>query len=104
LKRTSTRAISKSREVLFEQFGRFRATPAQRGLAVLQCFQAKCLRNESAAVRSDGKDLEALVALIEKLHLPEGFKISPNQRVYNEQGTQIAELDVWLKGDWAPLI
>ena len=71
---------------------------------MVQCFQANCLRNESAAVPNDGKDLEALVAVIEKLHLPQGFKISRNERVYNELGTQSPSLMYWLKGDWALLI
>ena len=46
---------------------------------------------------ADGKRLEALVALIEKLHLPEGFKITTNKRVY-EDGVQVAELDVIVEG------
>lgn len=46
----------------------------------------------------DGKHLEALVALIEKLHLPAGFKISTNEHVYNDQGVQIAEFDVQVEG------
>jgi hypothetical protein len=77
----------------------FGVTPARKEeLAVPQYFQAKCLLNESAAVPNDGKALEALVALIEKLHLPEGFKISPNKRVYNRDGIQVAELDVLVEG------
>jgi len=55
-------------------------------------------RNEVPPMPNDGKNLEALVALIEKLHLPEGFKISTNERVYNEQGTQVAEFDVLVEG------
>jgi hypothetical protein len=44
-----------------------------------------------------GKDLEQLVALVEKLHLPEGFEITTNERVY-EAGNQIAEFDIEIKG------
>ena len=46
----------------------------------------------------DGKNLETLVALIEKLHLPEGFKLSTNDRVYDDRGNQIAEFDVVVEG------
>lgn len=46
---------------------------------------------------SDGKNLEALVAAVEKLHLPEGFKVTTNKRVY-EDGVQVAELDVIVEG------
>jgi hypothetical protein len=46
---------------------------------------------------SKGKQLERLVALIEKLHLPEGFEITTNERVYDE-GIQIAEFDIEIRG------
>ena len=49
-------------------------------------------------VPSDGKRLEALVGLIEKLHLPPSFKISTNERVYSDDGIQIAEFDVQVEG------
>jgi hypothetical protein len=44
-----------------------------------------------------GRQLEAFVALIEKLHLPESFKITSNERVY-EGGVQVAEFDVIVEG------
>lgn len=46
----------------------------------------------------DGKQLEALVAFIEKLHLPLGFEVKTNDKVYNENGVQIAEFDVEIRG------
>ena len=46
----------------------------------------------------DGKRLEGLVALIEKLHLPSGFDVKTNKKVYNQQGIQIAEFDIEITG------
>jgi hypothetical protein len=45
-----------------------------------------------------GKELEALVALIEKFHLPPGFEITTNERIYDDQKKQIAEFDIQVKG------
>lgn len=45
----------------------------------------------------NGKQLEGLVALIEKLYLPKGFQITTNERVYDD-GTQIAEFDIEIRG------
>ena len=47
---------------------------------------------------SDGKQLEALVAFVEEKMLPEGFSVETNQRVYNDEGIQIAEFDVEVRG------
>ncbi len=46
---------------------------------------------------SNGKQLERLVALIEKLYLPEGFEITTNEKVYDD-GVQIAEFDIEIRG------
>ncbi len=46
---------------------------------------------------STGKQLERLVALIEKLYLPEGFEITTNEKVYDD-GVQIAEFDIEIRG------
>lgn len=47
---------------------------------------------------SDGKHLEALVAYIEKRLLPEGFTVATNERVFNDEGIQIAEFDIEVRG------
>ena len=47
---------------------------------------------------SDGKQLESLVAFVEEKMLPEGFVVETNQRVYNDDGIQIAEFDVEIRG------
>lgn len=47
---------------------------------------------------SDGKQLEALVAFVEKTLLPEGFKVSTNERIFNDEGIQIAEFDIEIRG------
>ncbi len=39
-----------------------------------------------------------MVALIEKLHLPPGFDIKTNQNVYDEEGIQVAEFDIEIRG------
>jgi hypothetical protein len=45
-----------------------------------------------------GGDLEDLVALIERLHLPSGLEVTTNEHIYDEHGIQIAEFDVQVKG------
>lgn len=46
---------------------------------------------------TDGKQVEELVAFVEKTLLPEGFEVKPNRRVYADGG-QIAEFDVEITG------
>lgn len=46
----------------------------------------------------DGKNLETLVRQIEELLLPQGFSVIGNSRVYNDEGVQIAEFDVEIRG------
>ncbi len=47
---------------------------------------------------SDGKQLEALVAYVEKTLLPGGFKVTTNERIFNDEGIQIAEFDIEIRG------
>lgn len=47
---------------------------------------------------TDGKQLEALVAFVEKSLLPQGFEVTTNTRVVNDEGVQIAEFDVEIRG------
>jgi hypothetical protein len=47
---------------------------------------------------SDGKQLETLVAFVEKNLLPAGFEVKANERVYNDEGVQIAEFDIEING------
>jgi hypothetical protein len=47
---------------------------------------------------NDGRQLESLVAFVEKALLPQGFEVKTNERVYNDEGAQIAELDVEVRG------
>jgi hypothetical protein len=47
---------------------------------------------------SDGKHLEALVAFVEKTLLPDGFDVKTNERVFNDEGAQIAEFDIEIRG------
>lgn len=46
----------------------------------------------------DGKRLEALVAFVERTLLPEGFTVKANECVYNDEGIQIAEFDIEIRG------
>ncbi|MCR5863405.1 restriction endonuclease [Flavobacterium sp. J372] len=43
--------------------------------------------------KNDGKKLEGLVAFIEKTFIAEGCEVITNDKVYNDQGEQIAEFD-----------
>ena len=45
-----------------------------------------------------GKELEELIAGIEAQMLPQGFKVEPRQRVLDDSGEQIAELDIVISG------
>ncbi len=47
---------------------------------------------------SDGKQLETLVAYVEKNLLPAGFEVKANERVFDDDGVQIAEFDIEIKG------
>lgn len=46
----------------------------------------------------DGKQLEGLVTFVEKTLLPQGFDVKTNQRVFNDDGIQIAEFDIEIRG------
>jgi restriction endonuclease len=52
----------------------------------------------SIPMKSDGKRLENLVAFVEQTLLPAGFTVTTNDRVYNDEGVQIAEFDVQARG------
>ncbi|HSF40461.1 MAG TPA: restriction endonuclease [Thermoanaerobaculia bacterium] len=47
---------------------------------------------------NQGKELESLVRQIEQLLLPMGFSVTCNSKVYNDEGVQIAEFDVEIRG------
>jgi hypothetical protein len=47
---------------------------------------------------NDGKSLEQLVKLIEGALIPRGFSIESRERVYNDDGVQIAEFDIVITG------
>ncbi len=49
-------------------------------------------------MQSSGKQLEGLVAFVEKTLLPQGFDVKTNERIYNEDGIQIAEFDIEVRG------
>lgn len=49
-------------------------------------------------MKSDGKRLENLVAFVEQALLPAAFEVITNDRVYNDDGVQIAEFDVHVIG------
>lgn len=50
------------------------------------------------AMARDGKNLERLVEFVEKTLLPEGFSVTTNDRVFDDEGTQIAEFDIRAEG------
>jgi hypothetical protein len=45
-----------------------------------------------------GKNLEKLVRRIESYLLPIGFNVNSNDRIYNDEGVQVAEFDVEITG------
>jgi hypothetical protein len=50
-------------------------------------------------MKKDGKQLEGLVSFVEKTLLPKGFDVKTNERVYNDEGIQIAEFDIEIRGE-----
>ena len=48
--------------------------------------------------RNDGKRLEQLVAMVEGMKLPEGFRVTSNESIRDDNGAQIAELDIAITG------
>lgn len=49
-------------------------------------------------MKTDGKQLEALVAFVEARLLPRGFDVKSNERVFNDEGNQVAEFDIEIRG------
>ena len=45
-----------------------------------------------------GKILESFIRQIEKILLPHEFKIISNEKVFNDEGIQIAEFDIEIEG------
>lgn len=66
------------------------ARPSRPGNILAQILEVK--------MASDGKQLESLVAFVEKELLPDGFVVNSNERVYNDEGIQIAEFDIEITG------
>lgn len=46
----------------------------------------------------DGKQLEILVRQVEELLLPQGFTVTGRNQVFNDEGVQIAEFDIEIRG------
>jgi len=49
-------------------------------------------------MNDDGKKLELLVRDIEGMLLPAGFSVKSNRKVFNDEGIQVAEFDIEIKG------
>lgn len=49
-------------------------------------------------MHTDGKQLETLVAFVEETLVPPGFEVKANSRVFNDEGVQIAEFDIEIRG------
>lgn len=49
---------------------------------------------------SDGRQLEAIVAHLEEALKPEGFTIEKNDKVFDDDGHQIAEFDIIVRGSF----
>lgn len=49
-------------------------------------------------MRNDGRALEELVEYVEKTLAKDGFLVQVNRKIYNDEGVQLAEFDVTVKG------
>ena len=47
---------------------------------------------------NSGKNLELLVKKVEEILLPEGFRVESREKIFNDEGVQVAELDVLISG------
>jgi hypothetical protein len=56
------------------------------------------MRSKKRLPANDGKQLESLVSFVEQSLLPRGFDVKTNTRICNDEGTQIAEFDVEIRG------
>src|SRR5580704_15076521 len=66
-------------------------------------------KKKQAPPTNDGRKLEDVVALIEGVHLPCGCKLEKRHPVRDDAGVQLAELDVFITGQfgtatWSMLI
>jgi len=50
-------------------------------------------------MNNTGKYLERLVSQVEKYFLPVNFNVKTNEKVFNDDGVQIAEFDIEIKGN-----
>lgn len=69
-----------------------------RAIATQDALNRALSSNVRYFMKRDGKRLEALVAFVERTLLPQGFVVTTNDRVYNDEGVQIAEFDIHAKG------
>ena len=64
--------------------------------------RARCDNDREAkwgnTVGNDGRDLESLVAFVEKTLGPRGFEVKTNTKVFDDDGNRIAEFDVEVRG------
>lgn len=51
-------------------------------------------------MKNDGRALEELVEYVEKTLASEGFQVEVNKKLYDDEGVQIAEFDVTVKGQF----
>lgn len=51
-------------------------------------------------MRNDGRSLEALIEFVERAVAQEGFEVAVNRKLFNENGKQLAEFDVVVKGSF----
>ncbi|SRR5258708_1390710 len=47
---------------------------------------------------NDGRQLEGLVSFVEETLLGQGFDVKTNRRVLNDEGVQVAEFDIEIRG------
>src|SRR6266481_5910607 len=53
----------------------------------------------AARAGGDGKELEDLVATIERLLVPQGFTVEKNEREYDDAGVPVGEFDITIRGN-----
>ncbi len=49
-------------------------------------------------MKTDGTQIELLVAFVEEVLLQQGFTVKTRKLIYNDDGVQIAEFDVEVRG------
>lgn len=62
-------------------------------------FRVMKYKKSKAKRLNDGKFFEMIVECLQRMLSPEGYKITPSKKFYDEKGNQVGEVDVVIEGE-----